>query len=51
MSAGVFDALPVVAQAAVVSRIAPERVRRMDAEAAEAVLAVTQRAVNVLAAM
>lgn len=49
--AAVFDALPAAAQAAVVSRIVPERLRSLDQAGAEAVLAVTQRATNVLAAM
>ncbi|TQM57767.1 HNH endonuclease signature motif containing protein [Humibacillus xanthopallidus] len=49
--AAVFDALPATAQAAVVARIVPERLRSLDHAGAEAVLAVTQRATNVLAAM
>jgi hypothetical protein len=49
--AAVFEALPAVAQAAVVARIVPDRLRSLDQAAAEAVLAVTQRAVNVLAAL
>jgi hypothetical protein len=44
-----FAALPPVAQAAVVARIVPERVRTLDIETAEAVVAITQRAINVLA--
>ncbi|HET8595283.1 MAG TPA: hypothetical protein VFM07_08550 [Intrasporangium sp.] len=49
--AGVFDALPPVAQAAVVARVAPERLRTLDAESSEAVLAVTQAGANTLAAV
>ena len=49
--AAVFDALPAAAQAAVVARIVPERLRSLDQAAADAVLAVTQRAVNVLLAL
>ena len=51
MPAAVFDALPSAAQAAVVARIVPERLRSLDQAGAEAVLTVTQRAANVLAAM
>jgi hypothetical protein len=51
MPAAVFDALPAVAQAAVVARIVPERLRTLDQAAAEAVLTVTHRAANVLGAM
>ena len=51
MPAAVFDALPAAAQAAVVARIVPERLRSLDPAGAEAVLAVTQRASNVFAAM
>ena len=44
MPAAVFDALPSAAQAAVVARIVPERLRSLDQAGAEAVLTVTQRA-------
>ena len=44
-----FAALPPVAQAAVVARVVPERIRTLDVEGAEAVVAVTQRAINALA--
>ena len=50
LPAEAFEKLGPVAQAAVVARIVPEAVRCLDAEGAEAVLAVTQRAMNVLAA-
>ncbi|GAA5028723.1 hypothetical protein GCM10023258_24540 [Terrabacter aeriphilus] len=49
--AAVFDALPLTAQAAVVARIVPEAVRTLDQSCAEAVLVVTQRAVNALDAL
>ncbi|MGN6753462.1 MAG: hypothetical protein ACTHJJ_13045 [Intrasporangium sp.] len=49
--AGVFDSLPPVAQAAVVARVAPERLRCLDAESCEAVLAVTQAGANTLSAV
>ncbi|MGO4361967.1 DUF222 domain-containing protein [Terrabacter sp. RAF57] len=49
--ADVFDALPPVAQAAVVARVVPERLRSLDTASAEAVLAVAQRAMNVLGAV
>ncbi len=49
--AAVFDALPAASQAAVVARIVPERLRSLDQAGAEAVLAITQRASNVFAAM
>ena len=49
--ADVFDALPPVAQAAVVARVVPERLRSLDTSSAEAVLAVAQRAMNVLGAV
>ncbi|WP_020145526.1 HNH endonuclease signature motif containing protein [Terracoccus sp. 273MFTsu3.1] len=49
--ADVFDALPPVAQAAVVARVVPERLRTLDTASAEAVLAVAQRAMNVLSAV
>src|SRR6478609_11805441 len=49
--ADVFDALAPVAQAAVVARIVPDRLRTLDVASAEAVLAVTQRAVNALGAI
>ena len=48
---GVFDALPPVAQAAVVSRVVPERLRSLDMASAEAVIAVAQRSINVLCAV
>lgn len=46
-----FDALPPVAQAAVLARVAPERLRTLDAETSEAVLVVTQTGANTLAAV
>ncbi|WP_256792036.1 HNH endonuclease signature motif containing protein [Terrabacter sp. Ter38] len=49
--ADVFDALAPVAQAAVVGRVVPERLRTLDTASAEAVLAVAQRAMNVLSAV
>ena len=49
--ADVFDALAPVAQAAVVCRVVPERLRTLDTASAEAVLAVAQRAMNVLSAV
>jgi hypothetical protein len=49
--ARVFERLPTVAQAAVVARVVPERVRTLDVEAAEAVVAVTQQAINALAGL
>ena len=49
--ADVFDALPPVAQAAVVARVVPERLRSLDTASAEAVLVVAQRAMNVLGAV
>ncbi|KRC89904.1 hypothetical protein ASE25_10305 [Terrabacter sp. Root85] len=49
--ADVFDALPPVAQAVVVARVVPERLRSLDTASAEAVLAVAQRAMNVLGAV
>ena len=49
--ADVFDALPPVAQAAVVARVVPERLRSLDTASAETVLAVAQRAMNVLGAV
>src|SRR6478736_56551 len=49
--ADVFDALAPVAQAAVVARIVPDRLRTLDVASAEAVLAVTQRAANTLGAI
>src|SRR6478735_1082596 len=49
--ADVFDALPPVAQAAVVARVVPERLRSLDTASAETVLVVAQRAMNVLGAV
>ena len=49
--ADVFDALRPAAQAAVVARIVPERLRTLDMASAEAVIAVAQRAVNALGAI
>ncbi len=49
--ADVFDALRPAAQAAVVARIVPDRLRTLDVPSAEAVIAVAQRAVNALGAI
>lgn len=49
--ADVFDALRPAAQAAVVARIVPDRLRTLDVASAEAVIAVAQRAVNTLGAI
>ena len=49
--AEVFDGLPAVAQAAVLCRVVPERLRSLDTASAEAVLAVAQRAMNALGAV
>jgi hypothetical protein len=49
--AEVFDGLPAVAQAAVLCRVVPERLRSLDTASAEVVLAVAQRAMNVLGAV
>ena len=49
--ADVFDALRPAAQAAVVARIVPDRLRTLDMASAEAVIAVAQRAVNALGAI
>ncbi len=49
--ADVFDALRPAAQAAVVARIVPDRLRTLDVASAEAVIAVAQRAVNALGAI
>jgi hypothetical protein len=49
VKADTFAALSPVAQAAVIARVVPERLRTLDASSAEAVVAVTQRAINALA--
>src|SRR4051812_9073735 len=46
-----FDGLPPAAQAAVVARVVPERLRTLDLPSAEAVISVVQRAVNALYAI
>ena len=46
--AHVFAGLAPISQAAVVARVVPERIRTLDIDAAEAVVAVTQRAINAL---
>src|SRR5262245_30114854 len=49
--ASTFAALSAVAQAAAVARVEPEQILTLDVEAAEAVVAVTQRAINALAGL
>src|SRR5262245_61295229 len=51
VAASAFAALPAVGQGAVVARVGAEQVRMLDVEAAEAVVAVTQQAINALAGL